>query len=428
MTPKRTDRQARETDSGSEIPDGAMRAPAEGHRGVSDALANAVIVQLRCIRLMQRFAEIANSADSVSEGLLEAMRCFCAGVGWPLGHAYLCPSETDGRPLDTGLWWCEPGTDVGPFVQATTRASIEPGQGLIGRVVTTGRAQWADEPMGESLLPGRAEAASRVGLVCGLAFPILVQDRVAGALEFYSREPRCRETELLSAAQQMGAQLGRVIEREEFERALARIAQAERRRLGAALHDSVGQLLTGVGMLARSLERKLRDRGDSDAERAQTLVKSIADARRQLRAIGRGLNPVDVDANTLERAIEDFVEQTGATFGIRCHATGLERLEVVDDFDANQIFFIVREAVHNAAKHSGSQDVHVRVEQDDEHRLRICICDEGCGFDAWSRERRGLGLRTLRYRARLIGAQLSVDTKPGRGAVVTLLLQSGAHP
>lgn len=386
-------------------------------RSALDDLETLVAKRLRYIRLAQEFAELANSAESIEDGVTRALRCFCRVLGWPVGHAYLQADSRGARYVDRGVWWIEEGLDADSFVEASSKLTFEPGMGFVGRVIETAKAQWAGEEVVEQML-GRSAEAVQAGLKCGIAFPILVQSRVAGVLEFYSHDVRRCEREPLDAVAQLGTQLGRVIERAEFERDLARVSQEERRELGRELHDTLSQQLTGIGMLARSLERKLEDDGSSEAARARNLLESIEEARGKLRAVARGLNPVDVDAVTLSRVVADFAQDTEDAFDVRCRFEERDALCVEDDFTANQLFCIIREAVHNAAKHAHADLIEIEARRGPDQLVELSVRDDGDGFDVEVTERPGMGLRTLRYRARLIGARLRIDSRPGRGTSV----------
>jgi len=380
--------------------------------------------RLQHIRLTQDFAVIANSSDSVDDGLSRAMERFCAGLDWPVGHAYLQAGRSSHQYVDSGLWWVRDGVDVESFKEVSATAVYEPGDGFVGEIVSNAEARWVRGRLRDALRE-RAVAAEQAGLKCAIGFPILVQSRVAGVLEFFADDDRLCERELLDAVAQIGTELGRVVERSEFERNLARIQQDERQRLGRELHDTLSQHLTGIGMLARSLERKLEAEGHEEIERSKQLVSTIGEAREQLRAIARGLNPVDVNAGSLSDVVEGFVSDTSSAFGISCCLEQEAPLRVEDDFTANQLYLIIREAVYNAAKHAHADMIVVRVRRSGAGELEVTVRDNGQGFDPEASGQVGMGLRTLRYRARLLEAKLRIGSAPGEGAVVACVLKQG---
>ena len=122
----------------------------------------------------------------------------------------------------------------------------------------------------------------------------------------------------------------------------------------------------------------------------------------------------------------EFMDDTAQAFKISCRFEEGDALTVADDFTANQLFCIVREAVHNAAKHAGATLISTDVTKDPNGALRLRVRDDGNGFDAKSIERSGMGLRTLRYRSRLIGARLRIESAPGKGTSIVCSLRGGS--
>jgi signal transduction histidine kinase len=83
---------------------------------------------------------------------------------------------------------------------------------------------------------------------------------------------------------------------------------------------------------------------------------------------------------------------------------------------------IAQEALNNIAKHANAQQVEVRLERDGA-LIRLCVCDDGVGFDPDHRRPDNLGLRIMRERASSIGADLEIVSQPGRGSTVAVTWQ-----
>lgn len=374
------------------------------------------------LRIGRAIATIANAAPSVEDGVREALACFGRHTGWPVGHAFLEQTDDVSRPLASGPWWCRDDFDGASLVAATRGLTVRAGHGALGRVVASGAPRWLDGELRSDDCE-RADVARRMNLRSGLLGPVRVRNRVVGVIEFYSdRAARC-EPGLLDAVAHLGTELGRLVERERFERRLARLAEREQRRLGRELHDTLSQQLTGIGMLARSLERKLEAAERPEAERARSLVESVQDARTRLRAIARGLNPVLVGAEGLSTALERLAEETARVYGVRC--THVERTPLVlkDDFVANQLLCIVREAVHNAARHAAADLVEIEARVGEPRTLEVVVRDDGRGFDVEGVASDGMGLVVMRHRARTIGARLRVRSREGFGTTVVCALR-----
>jgi len=80
-------------------------------------------------------------------------------------------------------------------------------------------------------------------------------------------------------------------------------------------------------------------------------------------------------------------------------------------------YSIVREALHNVAKHAAARHVQVRLDFEP-RRLRLAVQDDGRGFDVAAVGRSGLGLTSMRERAEQLGGALQVESRPGRGTTV----------
>jgi PAS domain S-box-containing protein len=103
----------------------------------------------------------------------------------------------------------------------------------------------------------------------------------------------------------------------ELHRQLAEISDQERRRIGQELHDNLGQQLTGVAMLLKSLHQKLEAKGLLEAESTSRLLSCVREAQSQARSLARGLIPVQVDGKGLMAALEDLVETFSLLSGVR---------------------------------------------------------------------------------------------------------------
>jgi len=375
------------------------------------------------LHLCQSFAEIANTSHSSDEGLMRALEFFCRQLGWAIGHG-LITVDNSGKCVDSGQWWVREDVNDARLRSKSASYVAEAGDGLLGEVIATGRAAWTDEDLLGSM-GTRAPALLEAGVRCAVAFPILTEDRVAGILEFFTLDPRRCEPDLIEALPQLGTQLGRLFEREHFERAVARASQQERRDLGRELHDTLSQQLAGTAMLARALERRLEAEGHAETGRARQLFTNVRDAQQQLRAVTRCLNPVSVHAESLAQTVEGFLADTAQAFGLACESSGLENLHAEDDFMAEQILCIVREAVHNSAKHASGSRVTVSASVDDRGNVELLVTDDGTGFDPDTAASDGMGLRTLRYRARLISASIDFESEHGAGTTVRCAFKNG---
>jgi two-component system sensor kinase FixL len=212
--------------------------------------------------------------------------------------------------------------------------------------------------------------------------------------------------------------------RKALEREVLEVSALEQRRIGQDLHDIVGQELTGLALMAGTLAETLRERSPSDASDAARITEGLRQALGQVRALSRGLIPVEVDAHGLMSALADLAQRTSGQGGVACTFRCDEPVSVEDTATATHLFRIAQGALANALKHSAAGHVEVRLDSDGPI-LTLSVRDDGVGLPAGPVETQGLGIRIMRYRAGLIGATLDISPAPRGGTLVTCSLTRG---
>ena len=174
------------------------------------------------IRLLQVVAVAANEAESVEAALQTCLDAVCAHTGWPLGHAWLV--DAAGVLVPTGIWHTADSAAFPRFREATAQTRLAPGEGVAGRVLASGHPDWIEDISGRDDLV--RVVAREEGIRAGIAFPVRVGREVAGVLEFLSDRPLPRDPALLGVMENLGTQVGRVVERARAQEAL-RLSEAK---------------------------------------------------------------------------------------------------------------------------------------------------------------------------------------------------------
>jgi PAS domain S-box-containing protein len=169
--------------------------------------------------LLRQIATAANAATSAEEAMSVCLGAISKHGGWELAGVFVLADDDSGDMAPAGLWWADNPEDFAAFRQATEGVRFAPGRGLPGRVTETGKPAWIPDVRKDKNFP-RAGIAGDIEVTSGFAFPVLVRQKVAAVLEFFSREARERDDDLVDVAVQAGTVLGRVIERQRAERAL----------------------------------------------------------------------------------------------------------------------------------------------------------------------------------------------------------------
>ena len=296
-----------------------------------------------------------------------------------------------------------------------TRLYADGATTAIGRVRESGAPARVDDwgAVGGSF----AELMLRTGYRSTVAAPIVVAGTLWGAVAIGSADPLPADSEVRLAAfcELVSLAVASAQAREDLQRSRARIVRAgdeQRRRLERNLHDGAQQRLVAATLLLRVAQGKL----EHDREAAAQLLKDAAgelDAGlEELRELARGLHPGALSEHGLRGALASLTERLPLPVAIDVTD---ERLDQHLEATA---YFIVSEALTNAAKHAQATNVSVTVERRD-GALRVEIADDGHGAADTSK---GTGLLGLRDRAEAEGGTLVVVSPPGRGTVVTATL------
>ncbi|WP_161604501.1 PAS domain S-box protein [Roseiconus nitratireducens] len=220
-------------------------------------------------------------------------------------------------------------------------------------------------------------------------------------------------------------------ERKMLLRDLVGIAEDEQRRIGQDLHDGTQQELAGLGMLAQTLLNNLtNESGDQpDASRskqrslAQRIVEGIDRAHREVQTVSRGLVPGRLDQMGLVEALRELASRTDQLSGITCAFKCERPIQIGDDLTATHLYRIAQEALTNALKHARPEHILVALEYED-GQIVLRVADDGKGFDL-ARRSDGMGLKTMQYRASLIGAGLTVEAVETGGTLVSCTVADG---
>jgi two-component system, NarL family, sensor histidine kinase UhpB len=205
-------------------------------------------------------------------------------------------------------------------------------------------------------------------------------------------------------------------ERQESNRRTITAQEAASRRIGNELHDEIGQRLTGVLLqLQRSLEPGQPEISRTHVLEAQELVRSTLD---EIGRIAWQLRPGILDDLGLRKALaaltEDLGERTSASIDLHIAET-ISSLGSECDL---AIYRIAQESLTNALRHGHPRRVELELTTHNNGGVRLRVRDDGQGLPASHPE--GAGLRGMRERALLVGAELTINSEPGDGVCILL--------
>ncbi|SDS36804.1 PAS domain S-box-containing protein [Paenibacillaceae bacterium GAS479] len=203
---------------------------------------------------------------------------------------------------------------------------------------------------------------------------------------------------------------------EQLQQAMAgmmQIQEEERRRFSRELHDGIGQSLFSFKI---SLDRILSDSADP---RLEGLLSEVSQLMEEVRGMAWELRPSVLDDLGIVPALRTYIQNFEKHYGIRVQFNyGLSgRPELAAE---TALYRIVQEALTNTGKYAGVSEVSVSLQEKD-GLLEAVIRDSGVGFEL-KKQPRGVGLFSMEERARAAGGRLEIESSPGDGTVVRLLL------
>lgn len=211
-----------------------------------------------------------------------------------------------------------------------------------------------------------------------------------------------------------------ITERKRLEKEVLEIGAREQRRIGQELHDDICQSLAGTEMLSSLLSRELAEESSPKAPRAKKITEYLHHTLAAVRMLAHGLAPGVIESEGLPGALRQLAANAEEMFHIRCLCDCPDAVTVRNQIAALHLYRIAQEAISNAVRHGGAREVAIRVWSHGD-RVSMLIRDNGCGIAQPIPQTSGMGLRTMSYRAGIIGATLDIrpETHGGTEIVCT---------
>ena len=320
--------------------------------------------------------------------------------------------------------------------QMLRRQRIPLDEGIAGWVAQHGHPVIANNARTDPRFSHRVDVRTGFLTQSIAAVPLRIKGRIIGVLEVLNKYSGTgfdhEDVQLMSSIAAQAAiaiENARLYEQVRQERDhIIKAQENVRRELARNLHDGPVQLLSAISMSLDHLERLNKVQPEAVSNEIGALRNLVQKATRDARNVLFELRPIILETQGLVAALEQYVSHLHNAESFTVHFKTVEQIDVGPQV-AGTIFSIVQEAINNIKRHAEARNVWLSLELQN-GRFIIAVRDDGQGFDVThitdNYDQRGsLGLLNMRERARLIEAELRLESRsepPNRGTIVQLIL------
>lgn len=195
----------------------------------------------------------------------------------------------------------------------------------------------------------------------------------------------------------------------ELNREAVGIASREHQKIGAFLHDNIGQLLTGIGFLSQSLEQRLRARGAPECDVAEEIRVLAVQAISETRYLSRGYFAGSIKSHGLGYALAELADSVKKTYGVKCQFSETASLPAFSSIVAMHLYRIVQEGINNAIKHGEASEILISLDVSGD-RGTLRIYNDGSDYTQKSGHD-GVGVIIMHRRASEMGGTISIGSR-----------------
>ena len=217
----------------------------------------------------------------------------------------------------------------------------------------------------------------------------------------------------------MAGSIGDITALRAAEQEVIAIGERERQRIGRDLHDGLGQELTGISLRLQSLIQELAREHSPHTQTVQHLTAMVQAAIADTKRVAQDLSPAFLSEFELSEALRGLAAEINRHAKTKCHVQASDEHDIHDRKVATHLFRIAQESINNALKHSGAQSIELRYGREGDSFF-IEVLDDGTGIPPGEDRIEGVGLRSMRYRARMLNGRLTVAPRTPNGTRVRI--------
>jgi signal transduction histidine kinase len=195
--------------------------------------------------------------------------------------------------------------------------------------------------------------------------------------------------------------------------------EQERKRLGAELHDGIGQVLSAIALqVSRTKESARKDEFDGIEHQLSTLSDNLSEAIKEVRNISHDLMPDVLESFGLQEAIKQTCNNVRDRAGINVTFAHFDLEDRYRSAIELNIFRIAQELLNNVHKHAKSKNVHVSL-MDHGDTLNLSVEDDGVGFDR-GQDANGIGLKNIHSRVNMMQGEVDIESSENSGTLINI--------
>jgi signal transduction histidine kinase len=200
--------------------------------------------------------------------------------------------------------------------------------------------------------------------------------------------------------------------------------ETERKRISRELHDELGQALTVMKLRMNFVEKNLLKHQSKLKQECDYGIQYIDQVIENVRRLSRDLSPTILEDFGLSAAVRWLINNFAKSYNIRVALDMIDVDSLLPRDSHVVVYRTIQEALTNIGKHSQAENVSIGIHADN-GAVSFSMEDDGIGFDEKRSSRKGpgeigLGLATMKGRARMLGGVLDIWTQEGKGTRITL--------
>ena len=212
-----------------------------------------------------------------------------------------------------------------------------------------------------------------------------------------------------------------ITERVKLEQEMVAVSENERAAIGIELHDNLAQKLFGIALKASVLSSDIADRFPEQGGAAREIEDLVNKAVAYTRTIAKSMTRMDSEEGGFAAVVTELKRLLENRYNITLDLNINGDISFENRLYYSQIYYIIQEAVTNSVKHSNAETISVSLRRNSGD-IKLLVRDDGIGIPDRIGPDKGIGLKIMKYRARMIGSSISIKRGRGGGTEVTCVI------